>query len=152
MRLKFLVCKIYLGMWARGHIRQVEHVGHATHVGTQGTQGAWLHRERWARGHIGYVIQQTLLKQLFLGISLIHCCTFPVSCSIIFRIIFLATETYLMMKMLFMSNSRYFNFCLDFLVLQENGLIRKIRLISKSMTSTWFTNNCNTDNDKYLKK
>ena len=30
--------------------------------------------------------------------------------------------------------SRYSNFCLDFLVMQKNGLIRKIRFISKSMT------------------
>ena len=31
--------------------------------------------------------------------------------------------------------SRYLNFCLDFLVMQENDLIREIRLISKFMTS-----------------
>ena len=33
------------------------------------------------------------------------------------------------------SFSRYLNFCLDFLVMYKNGLIRKIRLISKFMTS-----------------
>ena len=32
------------------------------------------------------------------------------------------------------SFSRYLNFCLDFLVMYKNGLIRKIRLISKFMT------------------
>ena len=32
------------------------------------------------------------------------------------------------------SFSRYLNFCLDFLVIQKNGLIRKIRLIFKFMT------------------
>ena len=31
--------------------------------------------------------------------------------------------------------SRYLSFCLDFLVMQQNGLIRKIRLISNFMTS-----------------
>ena len=31
--------------------------------------------------------------------------------------------------------SIYFNFCLDFLVINKNGLIRKIRLISKFMGS-----------------
>ena len=31
--------------------------------------------------------------------------------------------------------SLYFNFCLDFLVMQKNGLIRKIRLAVKFMTS-----------------
>ena len=31
--------------------------------------------------------------------------------------------------------SRYLNFCLDFLVVQQNNLIRKIRLISNFMTS-----------------
>ena len=31
--------------------------------------------------------------------------------------------------------SRYLSFCLDLLVLQQNGLIRKIRLTSKFMTS-----------------
>ena len=31
--------------------------------------------------------------------------------------------------------SRYLNFCLDFLVMLENGLIRKIMLISEFMTS-----------------
>ena len=33
------------------------------------------------------------------------------------------------------SFSRYLNFCLDFLVMQKNGLIRKIRLTQKFMTS-----------------
>ena len=33
------------------------------------------------------------------------------------------------------SSSRYLSFCLDFLVLWQNGLIRKIRLISKFITS-----------------
>ena len=33
------------------------------------------------------------------------------------------------------SFTRYFNFCFDFLVMYKNGLIRKIRLISKYMTS-----------------
>ena len=33
------------------------------------------------------------------------------------------------------SFSRYLNFCLDFLIKYKNGLIRKIRLISKLMTS-----------------
>ena len=31
--------------------------------------------------------------------------------------------------------SRYLSFCLDFLVMYQNGLIKKIRLISKFMTS-----------------
>ena len=31
--------------------------------------------------------------------------------------------------------SRYLNFCLDFLIMSKNALIRKIRLISKFMTS-----------------
>ena len=31
--------------------------------------------------------------------------------------------------------SRYLNFCLDFLLMWKNGLIRKIRLISKFVTS-----------------
>ena len=30
---------------------------------------------------------------------------------------------------------RYLNFCLDFLVMKKNGLIKKIRLVSKFMTS-----------------
>ena len=34
-----------------------------------------------------------------------------------------------------LSFSRYLNFCLDFLLVWETGLIRKIRLTSKSMTS-----------------
>ena len=34
-----------------------------------------------------------------------------------------------------LSFSRYLNFCLDFLVTQQNGLIRKISLISNFMTS-----------------
>ena len=33
------------------------------------------------------------------------------------------------------SLSRYLSFCLDFLVMYRNGLIKKIRLISNSMTS-----------------
>ena len=33
------------------------------------------------------------------------------------------------------SFSRYLNFCLDFLVIYQNGLIKKIRLISKFLTS-----------------
>ena len=33
------------------------------------------------------------------------------------------------------SFSRYLSFCLDFLVMYENGLIRKIRLISEFMMS-----------------
>ena len=33
------------------------------------------------------------------------------------------------------SFSRYLNFCLDFLIMQQNNLIRKIRLISNFMTS-----------------
>ena len=33
------------------------------------------------------------------------------------------------------SFSRYLSFCVDFLVMYKNGLIRKIRLISKFMTS-----------------
>ena len=54
----------------------------------------------------------------------------------------LATESPLkMMKMLFISPlklflfSRYFSFCLDFLVTYKNGFLRKIRLIFKFMTS-----------------
>ena len=54
----------------------------------------------------------------------------------------LATESPLKkMKMLFIlpwklfSSSRYLNFCFDFLVMWKNGLIKKIRLISKFMTS-----------------
>ena len=31
--------------------------------------------------------------------------------------------------------SRYLNFCLNFLVVQKNGMIRKIKLIAKFMTS-----------------
>ena len=31
--------------------------------------------------------------------------------------------------------SRYLSFCLDFLVMQQNGLIRKIRLVSNFITS-----------------
>ena len=44
-------------------------------------------------------------------------------------------------KMLFISHqklflfSRYLNFCLDFLVMQQNGLLRKIRLVSTFTTS-----------------
>ena len=37
--------------------------------------------------------------------------------------------------MLFTSFSRYLNFCLDFLVIQKIGLMRKIRLVLKFMTS-----------------
>ena len=55
---------------------------------------------------------------------------------------FLATESSVKMpKMLFMSPeklflfSRYFNFCLDILIVQKKGLIGKIRLISKFMMS-----------------
>ena len=33
------------------------------------------------------------------------------------------------------SFSRYLNFCLDFLVIYQNGLIKKMRLISKFLTS-----------------
>ena len=33
--------------------------------------------------------------------------------------------------------SRYFNFCLDISVVQKNGLITKIRLISKYDIATW---------------
>ena len=33
------------------------------------------------------------------------------------------------------SFSRYLSFCLDFLVMQQNGLIRKIRFVSNFMTS-----------------
>ena len=40
---------------------------------------------------------------------------------------------YFTLKALFLS--RYLNFCLDFLVIKENGLIRKIRLISKFIIS-----------------
>ena len=35
----------------------------------------------------------------------------------------------------FFSFSRYLSFCLDFLVMYLNGLIKKIRLISNFMTS-----------------
>ena len=55
---------------------------------------------------------------------------------------FLATECPLkMINMLFISPqklfsfSRYLSFCLDFLVMYRNGLIKKIRLISNFMTS-----------------
>ena len=56
---------------------------------------------------------------------------------------FLATEISLkMMKNTFLFHlqssfflSRYLNFCLDFLAMQKNSLIRKIRFISKSMKS-----------------
>ena len=51
------------------------------------------------------------------------------------------------------SFSRYLNFCLDFFVIQKNGLIRNISLISKiNDVTTWATNNCNTHIDQYLKK
>ena len=55
---------------------------------------------------------------------------------------FLVTQSPLkIMKMLFISPqklflfSRYLSFCLDFWVIQQNGLIRKIRLISNFITS-----------------
>ena len=55
---------------------------------------------------------------------------------------FLANESPLkMMKNAFYltlkapSFSKYLSFCLDFLVMYQNGLIRKMRLISKLMTS-----------------
>ena len=55
---------------------------------------------------------------------------------------FLATESSLkMMKNSFISTqmlfsfSRYLCFCLDILVMYQNGLIKKIRLISNFMTS-----------------
>ena len=55
---------------------------------------------------------------------------------------FLATENPLkMMKKAFYFTSkfllslRYLSFCLDFLVMYRNGLIKKIRLISNFMTS-----------------
>ena len=41
---------------------------------------------------------------------------------------------FILPKKLF-SFSRYLSFCLDFLVMQQNGLIRKIRLISNFLTS-----------------
>ena len=54
----------------------------------------------------------------------------------------LATESPLrMMKMLFISPqklfsfSRYLSFCLDFLEIYQNSMIKKIRLISNFMTS-----------------
>ena len=56
---------------------------------------------------------------------------------------FLATESplkmmknafYFTLKKLF-SFSKYLSFCLDFLVMCKNGLIRKVRLILKFMTS-----------------
>ena len=45
---------------------------------------------------------------------------------------------------------RYLNFCLNFFVMYKNGLIRKIRLISKDVI-TWETNNCNSKIVQYLK-
>ena len=44
------------------------------------------------------------------------------------------SDFYFTLQKLF-SFSRYLNFCLDFLVTYKNGLIRKLRLISKFMTS-----------------
>ena len=38
-------------------------------------------------------------------------------------------------KKLFWFSRRYLNFCLDFLVMQQNGLIKNVRLISNFMTS-----------------
>ena len=50
------------------------------------------------------------------------------------------------------SFSRYLSFCLDFLVMYKNSLIRKMRLISKFISSqTWLANNCNTHVAQYLR-
>ena len=63
---------------------------------------------------------------------------------------FLANESPLkMMKNAFYFTSkpffpRYLNFCLDVLVMQQNGLIRKIRLIKFYDVTAWLTNNCTT--------
>ena len=76
---------------------------------------------------------------------------------------FLATESPLkMMKNNFISPqklfsfSRYLNICLDVLVMNKNGLIRKMRLIwnlwRHSLVTTWLTNNSNTHITQYLKK
>ena len=46
---------------------------------------------------------------------------------------------YFTLKLVFLS--RYLNFCPDFLVMWKKGLIRKLRLISKFMTS--LVSNCN---------
>ena len=46
------------------------------------------------------------------------------------------------------------NFYLDLLVIKQNGLIRKIRLIPNFMpnVTAWLTNNCNTLIVQYLEK
>ena len=54
------------------------------------------------------------------------------------------------------SFSRYLSFCLDFLVIYKNGLIRKIStFMSKNLemyvVTPWLTNNRNTRIAQYLK-
>ena len=43
-----------------------------------------------------------------------------------------------------------FSFCPDFLIMQENALIRKLRLIPKF--TDWATNSYNTNIVQYLKR
>ena len=56
---------------------------------------------------------------------------------------YFTTKTLFVLKIL--------SFCLDFLVMQQNCLIRKIRLMSNFMTSQ-LKNNCNTHIVQYLEK
>ena len=49
--------------------------------------------------------------------------------------------------------SRYLNFCLEFLVMKKNGLIRKDKVILKIYDiATWLKNNQNTHTAQYLTK
>ena len=72
---------------------------------------------------------------------------------------FLATESpSKIWKMFFISPQklfllvRYINFCFDFLVIEQNTLIRKMRLIPSFMVISWLKNNCNTHIPQNLEK